>query len=235
MGQYYRGVVLGKTTKRTKKIIVRQAFCCYAHNNGAKLMEHSYVGNYYVKEYENSLATTFYGYPFVWVGDYADEKFDVDVYTEANDFINKVADKIAKYQGYKKIIDNHYDTKYINKDGERKSITEFYDKSQYDNLPTYEYIINFTKRLFIKIPKQDKNVYTVHPLPLLCADGNGRGGGDYVGTNMDLIGSWAYDRIGVSNVLPKGFNRELVATFVESYEGGDSSLNDYKIVNHKEN
>ena len=72
MGQYYRGVVLGKTTKRAKKLIVKTAFCPYAHDNGATLMEHSYVGNWYVKEYERVLANEFYGYPFVWAGVYAD-------------------------------------------------------------------------------------------------------------------------------------------------------------------
>lgn len=78
MGQYYRGAILGKTSKKRNKFIVRKAFCCYVHENGAKLMEHSYVGNYYVKEYEHSLANEFDGYPFVWVGDYADAKFGED-------------------------------------------------------------------------------------------------------------------------------------------------------------
>ena len=38
-----------------------------------------------------------------------------------------------------------------------------------------------------------------HPLPLLTANGNGRGGGDYLGSDMDLVGSWAGDRIAVAN------------------------------------
>ena len=61
MGQYYRGAVLGITANKRKKFIVKQAFCPYRYDNGAKLMEHSYVGNYYVKMYEHALANDFDG------------------------------------------------------------------------------------------------------------------------------------------------------------------------------
>ena len=35
----------------------------------------------------------------------------------------------------------------------------------------------------------------IHPLPLLTAIGNGKGGGDYRGTCLDLVGHWACDKI----------------------------------------
>lgn len=235
MGQYYRGVILGKTTKRAKKIIVRQAFCCYGHDNGAKLMEHSYVGNWYVKEYETALANGFYGHPFVWAGDYADEKYDTEVYFKACEFIDKKTESHAKLLGYKKIDNGRWGEEYKNSTGETRSEKELCIQTPYEKLETYEYIINLTKRIFVRIPKKEEGQWLIHPLPLLCADGNGRGGGDYEGTNMELIGSWAYDRIGVSNTLPEGFTRELQVKFVESYEGGDSSVNDFKIVSHKKN
>ena len=98
---------------------------------------------------------------------------------------------------------------------------------EYDELPTYKYIINFDKHVFVKIPNAKKNEYIIHPLPLLCADGNGSGGGDYDGTNMELIGAWAFDRIGVSNELPNDITKELIVTFKECYDGGDNSVNDY--------
>lgn len=187
MGQYYRGVVLGKTFLKEKRIIVRESFCPYKHENGAKLMEHSYVNNWYVKEFENALADKFFGFPFVWIGDYADTVFDTDIYSLADEFI------------------------------EKKSDTK--QATSYDELikTTYEYIINLDKKQFVRIPKEHSTDLVIHPLPLLCADGNGRGGGDYDGTDMKYIGVWAYDRIGVGNTLPNDEYTELKVLFKEEY------------------
>ena len=207
MGQYYRGAIVNRISKRTKRIKVKMAFDCYTHHNGAKLMEHSYVGNYYMKQYEHALATVFYNSPLVWVGDYADEKLDTNVYDSACNFIEK-----REKRGLDKNL---------------KTLNE---------LPNYKYAINFTKKMFVRIDitETENGDYPIHPLSLLCSDGNGRGGGDYEGSNMELIGSWAYDRIGVSNELPKSIKKELQVTFKETYYGGDSDINDYKIVKRTE-
>jgi hypothetical protein len=213
MGQYYRGVVLGKTTKRAKRIIIKQAYCCYAHNNGAKLMEHSYVSNWYVKAYEQALGGKFYGYPFVWVGDYADEMYNTDVYTKANEFIDNVTKRNAKKKGY-------YPTKnngngylafeklckdgFIEKGDENDFVEKVITKENAIKVKNFKYIINFDKKEAVAIPKFKKDEWTIHPLPLLCASGNGRGGGDYSGINEKMVGAWAYDRIGLDNELPNG-------------------------------
>lgn len=233
MGQYYRGVILSKNTKKSEKIIVKQSFCCYAHDNGAKLMEHSYVGNWYVKEYEKALAEEFYGYPLVWSGDYADSHFDTDVYSKALEFVNKATRKNAKALGYRKNKNGRWGDEFI-RDGITASEKSLAIATPYEELTTtYEYIINFTKKMFVRIPKKTGNGLLIHPLPLLCADGNGRGGGDYEGTNMELIGSWAFDRIGVANELPKNIKTELVVEFKECYEGGDSAVNDFSFIPRK--
>jgi hypothetical protein len=209
MGQYYRGVILGKTTKKSKKLIIKQAFCCYAHKNGAKLMEHSYVGNWYVKSYEQALANKFYGYPFVWVGDYADEMFNTDVYRKANEYINNVTKRNAKKKGYYPVENGIYlafeklcKDGLIEKGDENDFVEKVITKENANKVETYKYIINFDKKVAVKIPDESRTELIIHPLPLLCADGNGRGGGDYHGSNMDLVGSWAYDRIGIGNELP---------------------------------
>ena len=78
----------------------------------------------------------------------------------------------------------------------------------------YRYIINHSKKQFVdktKVPKQEN--FTLHPLPLLTCEGNGRGGGDYRGESP-LIGSWARDIISVDEVKPEGFE-ELVFDLVE--------------------
>ena len=44
-----------------------------------------------------------------------------------------------------------------------------------------------------------------HPIPLLTAVGNGRGGGDYEGTNMAEIGIWAGDLLETQDARPNGY------------------------------
>jgi hypothetical protein len=61
---------------------------------------------------------------------------------------------------------------------------------------SYTYIVNHTKKVYVK--KTDG----LHPLSLLTAEGNGRGGGDYNGPNMDMVGTWARDVISMENEAP---------------------------------
>ena len=66
-------------------------------------------------------------------------------------------------------------------------------------LPTntiYRYILNHTKKLYVDKTKLNNSI---HPLPLLVSEGNGRGGGDYFGDNDNICGSWARDIISVEN------------------------------------
>lgn len=237
MGQYYRPTILGKSTHRAKKIIVKQAFTSYDYDNGAKLMEHSYVGNYLVKVVENALYHYYDGHPFVWAGDYADEKYGCIVYERAHEFVEKSRKKYAKDNGYKKKKGPSWGNNWV-KNGNYYSDKDVIDKTPYEELEnnTYEFIINYDKKQFIRIPKEsnekDKYGYpklTIHPLPLLCADGNGRGGGDYNGKNMSLVGAWAYDRIGIDNEIPTGITTELVADFEEYVDNVD----DFTYVEHK--
>ena len=195
MGQYYRGIILNE-----EKTEVINALSCYAHQNGAKLMEHSWIGNHYVKAYEYLLATTFKGKPFVWCGDYADN----DWYGQAMVF-----------------EDDRARENYFNKFGVEYPKDRYLDSIHYPYLPYsklkyYKYLLNYDTKQYVKLPKNNKHKWVIHPLPLLCADGNGRGGGDYYGTNMDMIGIWAYNHIGCDNEVPIEFT-ELKVTFEEQY------------------
>jgi hypothetical protein len=80
----------------------------------------------------------------------------------------------------------------------------------------YSFIVNHSKRLFVDKTKivKDRDGFMFHPLPLLTADGNGRGGGDYHGKSEQLVGSWARDVISVEEVAPVDFE-EIVVDFVE--------------------
>lgn len=61
------------------------------------------------------------------------------------------------------------------------------------------FIINLSKKLYIDLDSIENEI---HPLPLLCSISNGRGGGDYEGLDMELIGNWKGDKIAVSNEKP---------------------------------
>lgn len=68
----------------------------------------------------------------------------------------------------------------------------------------YRYLLNHSKKCFVdktKVP--DNDGWSIHPLPLLTADGNGRGGGDFGNDDpYELIGSWMGDKISVSDLCP---------------------------------
>ena len=53
--------------------------------------------------------------------------------------------------------------------------------------------MNHTKKVYVK-----KNG-RFHPLSLLTAEGNGSGGGDYYGPNIDMVGTWARDIISMED------------------------------------
>jgi hypothetical protein len=78
----------------------------------------------------------------------------------------------------------------------------------------YKFIVNHTKKQFVnksKVPEKDG--YRLHPLPILTAEGNGRGGGDYH-SDSSLIGSWARDIISVEENEPVDFE-EVIFDLVE--------------------
>lgn len=168
MGQYYRGAILKKNHKLAKQPILF-SLSPYKFSNGAKLMEHSYIGNNYVDAFMEMISDDngiYFGFPFVWVGDYADSVKDKLYY----DYACQIEDKCFKMCS--------------NKLSKR---------------PYYKYLINFTKKQYVKVPKFNDSIWQMHPLSLLTAYGNGRGCGDYSGECEDEVGIWAFDRIGTTN------------------------------------
>jgi len=71
-----------------------------------------------------------------------------------------------------------------------------------------QFVINHTKKEYVV------KMNAVHPLPILTAEGNGRGGGDYRGSDEHLAGIWARDVISVDNVAPDDYTL-LVCNFGE--------------------
>ena len=162
-------------------------------DNGAKLMEHSYIGNLFVEAVEFLLIDDgegnkgrWSGNRIVWAGDYANSEP-----MEGNNLYSLVQEKDKLKMLIEAVPEN------------------------------YHYLVNWDKKQFVDKTKCNpvNGVWNItdmkiHPLPLLTADGNGRGGGDYNGENIDYVGTWARDRISLMKEIPEDFT-EITPNFDE--------------------
>ena len=194
MGQYYKFIILADTSKKNKECILL-VLNPHAYNEGAKLTEHSYMNTNMmnVVEYLISKHGRFYKSRIVWAGDYANpEDSDEEEGHGNKESINlyRLADFYSSYE-------------------------DSVDKS------SGGYIVNHTKRLYVDKERQyneNNNIFVIHPLPLLISEGNGRGGGDYRGSNEHLCGTWARDVISIEQEIPDDYKNqglELICDFEE--------------------
>lgn len=156
---------------------------------GLKLMEHSYIGNPLCRAMEHLLSHEYAGCPVVWGGDYADERYLNDEGKNTNSYC-LCSDEL---------LENTY-----------KSLPKKQGYNRY-----HKYLINHDTHEYVKLPKCKKDDWQIHPLPLLTADGCGRGGGDFIG-NDERIGMWCGHHLSVANELPTdGFYTEIDGVFHE--------------------
>lgn len=171
MGQHFQGAILKKNHQLANEPILFSVNP-RQFRNFSKLMEHSYIGNKYVEAFMTMIADDtleYLGYPVAWIGDYADAIYGKDYHQMA---IKMNEDSFAKY----------------------KSIIKPKRKQR-----QYKYLVNLSKKQYVVLPPYNPSKLQIHPLPLLTAYGNGRGGGDYSGIGENLVGYWAFDRIIASN------------------------------------
>lgn len=150
--------------------------------NGAKLMEHSYIGNDFVNAVELLLVEggRWDGNRLVWAGDYADP--------------------------FESAEGNYYFMAHRESNGHNQLKADGLIHACPDN---YRYICNLDTKEYVDKQSISANTdgWQIHPLPLLTADGNGRGGGDYHGTDMRYIGSWSGNKISIRTEVPEGFKQ----------------------------
>lgn len=191
MGQYYYPTILRKNNKR----FYSEEFYSHDYDSGLKLTEHSYCGNHFVETVMAQLLNN----PgrLAWIGDYHEE----GDFAELNPGLPKSIEK----RFYK-----HYESEHDYCAGKHVS---HYSKPEEVKERQGRFILNHDKKCYIDMEKYEKDNLTFgedddqcfHPIPLLTAVGNGRGGGDFSGVGEEDVGSWAGDLLEVRNAKPKGY------------------------------
>lgn len=200
MGQYYEIINI------TKKERIKEENYCW------KLMEFSYVGNVKVDQLWVALSDEWKNNTVLVCGDYFSSEDDANC--------NPCAAEMERLAGV-----------------EQGNLCDFagesYNECKFDTAKVPNYAVNpNTKQYVNRNHAQLEDWYTegnekkavtygyfVDPLSLLLAAGNGQGGGDYYGTNMDLVGSWVKDSQSVYTVyqkseIPADYT-ELIPDFIE--------------------
>lgn len=170
MGQYYKATIKRQKTRHW------ESYNTWSFNEGAKLVEHSYVNNPYVLYVKSQLLRE--DLRVVWAGDYADDEKGA----EHNLY------ELARLQS-------------VNVGDAMQQVRE--------DIQRMKYLVNHTKKVCIEYAsiEEDEEGYRLDPLPIFTAEGNGRGGGDYRGDNIALVGTWARDLISVEENAPKGYEQ----------------------------
>lgn len=173
MGQYYYPTI--------KKEYTLEQFCAHDYGNGLKLMEHCYFNNLFVQAVLTSLIKE--QGRLCWLGDYAEE----------DDFRNVESDIVTKTMLFSY---NLFSKKEDDPDDEHLHYTCTRPNKKVDSM----FVVNHSKREYIDLKKyqeiapKNRNCI-IHPIPLLTAAGNGRGLGDYRGSNESMIGYWCCDEL----------------------------------------
>lgn len=224
MGQYYKGLIL----KNDKKTIVGYVHA-HDYNCGLKLMEHSYIGNPVVNVVLNYL-TENGGGRVVWAGDYADAE------------PVKIPKEQAKEMWRNMVANSQTETSFAEFWAKNPNVFKRNEQGEYDGDNLYtkaekkpkltssakdteiRFLINTDKMQFVDLwDVPCVNGQRVHPLPILTAEGNGQGGGDYTGLSMNLVGTWARDNITVAEHNWNTYNglkakyTEIKPNFTERY------------------
>ena len=169
IGQYFKAVELTSM----------EAVESYDYNNGAKLMEHSYIGNQFMEAVETLLIPggRWYKGRIVWAGDYADPEPDYGEETTIYSLVSHLEEGTNKMQ-----------------------------KPQiHPDLETFRFIVNHTKKEYCSKRNLGETDRLIHSLSLITAEGNGRGGGDYSGYDLFYVGTWARDSISIEKEVPEGY------------------------------
>ena len=203
MGQYFKAVV-----ERDDKVTV------YGPRGFMKLTEHSWISNEFTDTVLKDISDNGPA-RIAWIGDYADhesfcpsgmdEKEYMERYGAAWDHAETVTGAIGQSKPVEYIrisFDDDCDIRFKAKDLMDYCLVNL-TKGRYMSLGDYIGYDTAMRRV------------SLFPLSILTAVGNGEGGGDYFGSCMESVGSWAFDEIDLvrKDELPEGLEKEQDVQF----------------------
>lgn len=202
MGQYYN-IVFGNKNGKKINVFNRRVNGDYTM---AKLMEHSWWLNDCMSCASEYLLLNG-PLRLAWVGDYA-EQDDFE-----NDFKSKrkIADNVAvpnlEMVWGENAKEEEFTHEYKIENGEKVLVNPVL-------LDEY-YLVNHDQKLYLNCKEFHQKAselanWIIHPLSILTAVGNGRGGGDYYPNNEKeeaLVGSWAWNLLSLEGEIPKGYKK----------------------------
>lgn len=189
MGQYFKAVIdFGDEVK---------VYDPWSFDNGAKLMEHSWIGNDFVGQIYEELRAK--GPARVaWVGDYSESE-SLDKNSEC--FLSDVFGDGEKRERVQRYFDLAWKSRDEQDDENRfvysRELTEHSDE---------DYLLNLDKKEYIRVPALNWDKMQVHPLPVLTCSNPGSGGNFHPQTDLDeqIFCSWCGDLLGIVPSAPKG-------------------------------
>ena len=202
MGQYYYPVIL---TAKGGKVIASFYSHSFDHN-GLKLTEHSYCGNAFVESVIAKAMAQLKPFTLAWVGDYAD--YEEDLVRRPDDGSGR--DYYTLFRRAYRATENSKTRVGPDDDDIKTYLVDagnvvIYDLITHEKLSVRRYRDHVIARRKAHGTRpswvDDDDDFILHPLPLLTCIGNGKGGGDYHGTFMERIGSWALHPLAI---LPEG-------------------------------
>ena len=183
MGQYYRPI-LGDSFGLNCKVFDRSVDGEYTF---AKLLEHSWWQNSFV----NAFSEFLYNEPsrVAWVGNYANEPDDFNFQNCSAFYVPHYGEIWGDSISAIGVTSTDFtlDGKFLFN----------HDTKQFVDLDEY------------KAASVDKHGWCIHPLPLLTAVGNGRGGGDFHegNTGFEFVSAWAWQLISIEDKPPDDFSK----------------------------
>ena len=185
MGQYYIPYL------KDLKSGAEQCLNSHHFDSGLKLTEHSWIGNHFCNAVLNLIKDN----PKVvaWIGDYAE-------------FEDLGSHFVIGEAEFTRIYNNLWQDEKWEK---QHQVEPSDDNIKFDFNKRW-FLVNKTKKQVIDLSyyiKQStiEDDWCLQPLSLLTAVGNGKGGGDYRGCNLEYIGYWAFDEIYISEQQPEGY------------------------------
>lgn len=220
MGQYYKIINVDKA----------QYLSPWDFDNGAKLMEWSYVRNHMVLALLNLLAGEWAGDRVYVVGDYAeDDTPEEPCYEALHALTSELHLGELDEEGYPISLYGYADENFEN-----------VSENVSTDLVGYRYIYNHERECYIDLENcplewdwynretGDAGFSRIAPLPLLIAMGNDRGGGDFhEGNNgYEYVGTWcsSVKNIEVTKELLTGEKYECYVEFAPNFTENDEVI-----------